>query len=300
VSTQHDIPISVAAIQIELRSPLPAAALGIVQRLGPFFGRVPQPVARIALRWEESPDMPTPRGTLIYDPGSVWRMHRAGNEFDAAITYHDGQQPVQSHSLLRANAAWDDATLIEHRWVPAGRPSGSAWQSTLNVGAGELLLRTAIVGTDGLILHASGIDDHGSGIVFVGHSGAGKSTQIELWADEPGVVAMNDDRIAVRVGAHTTMCYGTPWGGAANIARNHAAPLRAIVLLEQAPENRLEPLTPATAAPLLVARAFLPYWDTALLRRALATLDKISACVPLFRLRCRPEKRVIALLRAAL
>ena len=148
-----------------------------------------------------------------------------------------------------------------------GRPDAdrtayrSAWQSLLNIGAGELILRTAILFTGGLVFHASGLDDNGKGIVFVGHSGAGKSTQVGLWSQEPGVIAMNDDRIAVRVEANGAMCYGTPWGGTADIARNHAAPLSALIVLEQAPENAIQPLAPAAAASLLTARAFLPYWD---------------------------------------
>ena len=296
----HSIPILIAEMAIELRSPLSAAELGIEERLGPFFGEAPHPVSRVALRWEESADAPEPRGTLIYDPGSIWRMYRDGSEFNAAITYHDENDPVQTHSVLRANAAWNDLTLIEQRSVPSYNPRGTAWQSVLNVGAGELLFRTAILFTDGLVFHASGIDDHGKGIVFVGHSGAGKSTQACLWTEEKGVIAMNDDRVAVRVNADTAMCYGTPWGGTANIARNHAAPLRAIILLEQAPENKMEQLAPAEAAPLLLARTFLPYWDAPLVQRALANLNTILARTPLFRLRCRPEKAVIPLVRAAL
>ena len=161
-------------------------------------------------------------------------------------------------------------------------------------------IERAMLFTDGLVFHASGIDDHGHGLVFVGHSGAGKSTQACLWTEEPGVIAMNDDRVAVRVNAQTAMCYGTPWGGTANIARNHAAPLRAIILLEQAPENNIERLTPAVAAPLLLARTFLPYWDALLMQRALANLNTMLARTPFFRLRCRPEKAVIPLVRAAL
>jgi hypothetical protein len=300
MAAHHNIPISIADIVIELRSPLSAAALGIAQRLGPFFGRTPRPVARVVLHWEESMDVPVARGTLIYDPGSIWRMYHDGAAFSAAITYHDDNQPAQMHSVLRANAAWNDVTLTEQRSIPAGRPGDAAWMSALNIGAGELLLRTAILFTDGLVLHASGIDDHGQGIVFVGHSGAGKSTQACLWTQEPGVIAMNDDRIAVRVNAQAATCHGTPWGGTADIARNHAAPLRAIILLEQAPENRIEQLAPAVAAPLLLARTFLPYWDAPLLHRALANLNMILARTPFFRLRCRPEKAVIPLVRAAL
>jgi hypothetical protein len=121
-----------------------------------------------------------------------------------------------------------------------------------------------------------------------------------LWSQEPGVIAMNDDRIAVRVEAGGARCYGTPWGGTADIARNHQAPLSALILLEQASENDIQPLSPSASAPLLLAGAFLPYWDRALMQRAMANLNALLSRVPVYRLRCRPEPEVISLMRSVL
>jgi hypothetical protein len=289
----HDISITIANMLIELTSPLSAAELGIEGRLGQFVGAAEKPLARVALRWEESAVPPVPRGALIYDPGSIWKMHRAEPDYYAALTYQSAGQASQAQSVLRANSAWDDLTLTEQR-------NGPSWQSLLHIGAGELILRTAILFTGGLVFHSSGLDDNGRGIVFIGHSGAGKSTQVGLWIQEPGVIAMNDDRIAVRVKDNGAMCYGTPWGGTSDIARNHAAPLRALIVLEQAPENAIEPIAPAVAASLLTARAFLPYWNSALMQRAMSNLNTILAHVPVYRLRCRPEKAVIPLVRSIL
>jgi hypothetical protein len=289
----HEIPITIADILIELRSPLSAAELAIEQRLGGFFGASANPVDRVSLCWKESAGPLFPRGELIYDPGSIWRMYSASEGYYAAISYIEQDAMAGLQGLLRANAAWDELTLEERR-------SGTGWRSLLELGAGELLLRSRILLTGGLVFHASGIDDNGRGIVFVGHSGAGKSTQACMWSELPGVVAMNDDRIAVRSNAGGATCYGTPWGGTADIARNHQAPLSAIILLEQASENEILRISPPDAAPLLLTRAFLPYWDQALMRRALANLDALLARVPVYRLRCRPEPEVISMVRSVL
>jgi hypothetical protein len=293
MASPHRISIGIGDLLIELSSPLSAAELGINDRLGGFFGAPEKPLARVALRWEESFGPPTPCGDLVYDPGSIWKMYRSGQDCCAALTYRSEGLATQTQGVLCANPSWDNLTLTEQR-------VGADWQSLLNVGAGELLFRTAILFTDGLVFHASGLDDNGKGIVFIGHAGAGKSTQLGQWSDEPGVIAMNDDRIAVRVEAGGPRCYGTPWGGTSNIARNHAAPLAALVLIEQAPENAIEPVLPAAAASLLAARAFLPYWDPALMLRALANLNAILARVPVYRLRCRPERATVPLVRSVL
>jgi len=289
----HNIAVTIAGILVNVRSSLSAAELGIEERLGPFFGVPRSPLCRVSLLWQESAGAPVPQGELIYDPGSIWRMYRAGEEYYAAMSYADKDATASAQGVLRADAGWDDFTLTEQR-------TGPEWRSLLNIGAGELLLRTKILLTGGLVFHASGIDDNGRGIVFVGHSGAGKSTQTDLWSHVPGAVAMNDDRIAVRSTGKEAICYGTPWGGTANIARNHRAPVSVIILLEQAPENDIRQLTPSAAAPMLLTRTFLPYWDRTLMQRAMANLDALLAHVPVYRLRCRPEPEAVSLVRSVL
>lgn len=289
MSQMHNISITIADIQIEVQSPLSVADLGIEDRLEPFFGMLDKPIARISLIWEENQCAPVPPiSDLVYDPGSIWRMYRSEEAFYAAISY-----PNVGAGVLRANAAWDDLTLTEQR-------IGATWQSLLNVGASELLLRTKIILTDGLVFHASGIDDNGQGIVFIGHSGAGKSTQLGLWNHMPGVIAINDDRIAVRVNANGAICYGTPWSGTVETASNHQAPLSALILLEQASENDIIRLNPSAAAPLVLARAFLPYWDGALMQRAMANLNTLLERAPVYLLRCRPDPAVVSLVRSVL
>jgi len=292
-SPEHCIAITIAEILFEVQSPLSAVELGIAEKFASFLGVPENPLARVALRWRESNNAPAPCGELIYNPGSIWKMYRDGEHFYAAMTYGDDKSKPHTQGVLRANAIWDDLELTEQH-------TGTKRHSLLNFGAGELLFRTKILLTDGLVFHASGLDDHGRGIVFVGHSGAGKSTQLDFWSVDPGVVAMNDDRIAVRPNAQGATCYGTPWGGSSNVACNHAAPLSALVLLEQAPHNEITRITPEVAASLLVPRMFLPYWDQLLMQRALANLNTLLARVPVYHLRCRPEPAVIELVRSVL
>ena len=288
MNNQQKIDINIADLLIHLESPLSVAELGMERRFGPFLDGLANPSARLSLRWEESKSPPAPCGDLIYDPGSIFRIYRAGQVFCADIRY-----PGLGPAVLRANALWDDLTLTEQR-------SGRDWASLLNIGAGELVMRMGVLVTDGLVFHASAIDDHGRGLVFVGHSGEGKSTQVGLWSRAADVIAMSDDRVTVRVGPRGPMCYGTPWGGIGLIARNHHAPLSALILLEQTPENEIQRLTPSAAAPSLLARTFLPYWDRALMERAMANLETLLARVPVYRLRCRPEPEVIPLVRSVL
>ena len=268
--------------------------MGIAERLGPFLTAPLHPAARTVICWSEGDPPAALPGDPIFDPGSIWRMYcnADGTIYTALISY-PGEDGRSRQAMLTTNAAWDDIVLTERR-------DGPAWRSLVAFGVGEIIFRTRVIFADGLVFHASGIDDNGKGIVFVGHSGAGKSTQVGLWSKFPGVTAMNDDRIAVRVKNGNAVAYGTPWGGTANIARNHRAPLAAIVVLEQATENEIHPVQQSAAAPLLLPRTFLPYWDQALMCQAIDILGRLLDCVPVYRLRCQPEPDVIPLVRSIL
>jgi hypothetical protein len=283
----------IAGMQIELQSSIAAAAMGIEERLGPFFSNGAGGTIDSIIRWTEGA-ADTVSGRLIYDPGDIWRMyHDEGAQAYHARIEYPGPAEQRTRALLAANATWSDLSLVEMR-------SGTSWRSLLAVGAGELIVRTRILFRQGIVFHSSGIDDNGRGILFVGHSGAGKSTQASLWAGVPGVCAMNDDRIAVRLDGPRAIAYGLPWGGTEEIARNHQAPLSAVFVLEQAPENAVRRLTTSSSVPLLLPRAFLPYWDEDLLDLALQTINALVDRVPIYALQCRPDLSVVPVVRSVL
>lgn len=288
--------LHIAGIEFEIHGVGSLAALDLPARFAEFQTPLEAPCLHTDVVLRDADPAAVPVGEKVFDPGSVWRVYRHPYEADGwaiCVGYpqENGLSPVQA--TLHANADWSRVTLTEPAY-------DGVWKSLLGVGVGELLVRARTLFAEGLVFHASCIDDNGSGIMFVGHSGAGKSTQALLWTQQSGVIAMNDDRIVVRTTEQGAMAYGTPWGGTADIACNHRAPLRAIVVLEQAPENALMPLAPADAAAQLLPRSFLPYWDALLMTRAMAQLHRLLGEVPVYRLRCRPEPAVITLVRAAL
>ena len=111
----------------------------------------------------------------------------------------------------------------------------------------------------GLEVHAVGIvDEIGSGHLFLGHSGAGKSTTARLWLNQPGVQILSDDRIILRAHGDKIFMYGTPWHGDAGISSPDCAAVTNIYFLEQYGQNEILPLAPGVAAGELFARSFVP------------------------------------------
>ena len=288
----------IADLTLAVACPLPFEEIGLPGRLSPFGIPPPAHPSNIVIHWEGVRHLsPLPANERIYDPKHVWRMFkgRDGYETLVDIDYASRWNTRPPRARLEVNNTWEKALLLE-RMVTRNQQ----FSTILPVGPSELMIRTRIIFNGGLVFHACGLDDNGRGLLMAGRAGAGKSTQGLLWAREDGVVALSDDRVAVRLNTDGVTIYGTPWGGTANIARSHQVPLSAILLLEKARENELVPLSPAESVPLLAARAFLPYWNSELLARAFDVLDRLLAQIPVYRLRCSPEPAVIPLVRSVL
>ena len=165
----------------------------------------------------------------------------------------------------------------------------------------ELLMIHRLSRGDGAEIHGCGvISPDGKGRLFVGHSGAGKSTASRLWLNQPGVRVLSDDRIIVRMNDGVPIMSGTPWHGDAGLAEQASTRLHRIYLLEQAPVNQILPLAHANAAAELFARSFVPYHDAIGIANTLDFLAELTATIPVALLRCTADKSAIQeVLRAA-
>jgi hypothetical protein len=120
---------------------------------------------------------------------------------------------------------------------------------------------TALARGRGIIAHAAGIDHHGKGYLFVGHSGHGKSTMARLWKDDARV--LNDDRVAVRRDDSGFCIYGLPWFGELPATSPKGVALEKIFFLRKAAENRSHALSSGAASIMLLKAILMPLWDKA-------------------------------------
>lgn len=150
-----------------------------------------------------------------------------------------------------------------------------------------------------LIFHASYIGWNDKGILFTAPSGTGKSTQAELWRRCRGAEVLNGDKAGVRLDGVPT-AHGVPFSGTSGICHNVSLPLRAVVVLSQAPENTIRRLPPSQAVAALCPNVFADSavgeeWTT-----ALHLLLDLAASVPVYALACTPDERAVAALEQAL
>lgn len=144
-----------------------------------------------------------------------------------------------------------------------------------------------IIDKGGFFLHCSCLKYKDEAIIFTAPSGTGKSTHSALWRRHFGddVVMINDDKPLVREKDGRFYIYGTPWNGKHSIGNNTSAPIRSVVFLSQAPENKATPISPIDAMALLLQQTVLPS-NKAELSKLLDMLGRLVENIPMYRLGC--------------
>jgi len=157
----------------------------------------------------------------------------------------------------------------------------------------ELLMVHTLAEGKGAIIHACGISLNGKGILFVGESGAGKSTMAKMWDQETGVDVLSDDRNIVRKKGDQFWTFGTPWHGEAKFASPESVILERIFFLRHGKENAINEIKGSHPVSLFLTTSFPPYWDSDGMVYTLEMLTDLTAQVPCQELTFRPDRSTI-------
>ena len=153
---------------------------------------------------------------------------------------------------------------------------------------------------DTLLMHASAVSCGGKAVVFTAPSGTGKTTQAELWAKYKGAQILNGDKVFLKRDADAIHAWGSPWKGSSAYAENAGAPLRAIVVLQQAEENSIQKLEGFDVLESVIPHVFFPSWDQNCEQAVLTCLDQVLGETEVYLLKCRPDEAAVELLASAL
>ena len=140
-----------------------------------------------------------------------------------------------------------------------------------------------------ILIHASGVNHSGSGYLFSGVSGKGKTTLAKLW-DKAGGKVIHDDRLIIRNIAGYYKMFNTPVYSNDEPA---ASPLTKIYIIEHGKENRLVPVCGASAVSRVMANCIQHNWNPEIIARLLGTVSMMCDCLPVVNLFFRPDKSVI-------
>ncbi len=147
-----------------------------------------------------------------------------------------------------------------------------------------LSARLALLGT--VLMHGALVDAPTvGGVLFIGASGVGKSTQAELWRERSGGQILNGDRVLVHMEpsrAHA-VGYGSPWAGSSPYRVCREACIVLAVELTRARKGMVRRLSAEEAAVAWLGRTLIPGWNAAMSAMSAAaaeTVLRLASLVP--------------------
>lgn len=142
-----------------------------------------------------------------------------------------------------------------------------------------------------VLIHASVVMDDQYGYAFLGKSGTGKSTHSRLWIKyNNGFKLLNDDNPAIRIVNGRVFVYGSPWSGKTPCYINDMRPLKGLVRLKQAPDNRIERRKNKEALLSLLPSCSAIRWNLTLYSTLVNTLIELINLVQIGELECLPDE----------
>lgn len=245
--------------------PAPATAPDVEACLSPD-------TLRLGAQWKEL--------TISINDLGVARLLSDGTSYAVALS----AAPGQGESLMTFADDFRSATLYV---APTNPHLAFLIDSMIRI-----LMSQAIVTFGGFMLHSSAIVAEGEGAaLFMGVSGAGKSTHTRLWRETfDDVELLNDDLPIIRLMADgSRRVFGSPWSGKTPCWRNASAPLRAFVRIEKAPENEYRSLADVEALISILPGVSVITACRRLYDAVSRTLIAILPQVAVGHLRCLPD-----------
>jgi hypothetical protein len=226
--------------------------------------------------------------------GFLGESDQAEIEFDIEIAtapFADREAPVD---VRYSQGRWSLTRGDFHaEWKPEAR---SGWiRQTANPYSIDAVLRIVhtlvLAKQGGFLMHSASAIRNGKAFLFAGVSGAGKTTISRL--APPDATLLTDEISYVRKQDAGYVAFGTPFTGElAKLGENVSAPLEALYLLAQGPENRIDPIEPAEAARGLLANVLFFAEDEELVQSIFHSAFEFVSRVPVSRLTFVPDARV--------
>ncbi|MFC2172870.1 hypothetical protein ACFLU6_09595 [Acidobacteriota bacterium] len=280
----------VAGISFAVTSDDPALNLRPDQTVLPFVENIDNPDIHIKARREDL--VVENRGNLLFDSGSLWKLYQANGS--RVFWFHSpslGTKPYKMASFTKDFKRGE--VFLDRSYFAPNRPA-----DPLEYPLDELIMVNLLARGRGAEIHSFGVvDDRGQGHLFVGQSGAGKSTMARIWDSKNVGRLLSDDRIILRRIDDTVWMYGTPWHGEAGYASSERAPLKNIYFLRQWEKNELVPLQPAETVGRLFGCSFPPFHDRKGLKFTIDFLEDIARSITCAEFRFVPDESALDILR---
>jgi len=222
---------------------------------------------------------------LIYQKGDTWSY--------LAFTEHDGIKDIHQLAVFTAGYTHGRVFNVSDYRFEIGNLNSLAMFPTDQIWLAQVLLPR-----QAFFIHSCGLVVDGNGLLFVGHSQAGKSTMAKLFSGQAELLC-DDRNIVRRWPQQGWQVHGTWSHGELPQVSAVAAPLRAIFFLEQAQENVVAPIRERMEIrKKLIPCLPRPYVDAKWWESIWPLITSLADEVPAYSLRFDKSGRIVPLVRA--
>jgi hypothetical protein len=226
--------------------------------------------------------------------GFVSEEARTEFDFDVDLVAPESGNRDADVSVKHRSGRWFmERGDFRAEWEPATRKGWIRQSSNpYSIDAVLRIVHTLVLARQGgFLLHSASAIRNGKAFLFAGVSGAGKTTISRL---APADATLLTDEISyVRKQDEDYFAFGTPFTGElAKLGENTSAPLAALYLLAQGPENKIEPVAAPDAARGLLANMLFFAEDQEMVHWAFQAACDFVHRVPVYRLTFAPDARV--------
>lgn len=226
-------------------------------------------------------------GEKIFDSGTIWSLHRRNGKHLFRICYSGGNLTPDRIVILESNFRSGEV------YISNRRSNQSIASDPLLYPLGELLMINLLSQGRGILTHSCALENNGEGMLFVGSSGAGKSTIAGLGINKKGVKILSDDRVIIRKRGDCFFMYGTPWHGDIKAYSSEAIFLEKIFFLRHAKKNTIKKITPVAATSRLIVCSFPTFWDKKGMEFTLKFCSELAQNIPSYELGFVPDESVL-------
>lgn len=194
----------------------------------------------------------------------------------------EGDDP-ELHRFAVFNESHTDGAIY-HPASYADRLKSVGWHSLSLLPTDQIWLAPVLADRQAIMLHSGAVIFNGCGLMFVGHSSAGKSTTMMMLKDRAEILC--DDRNVARRWDDGWRVHGTWSHGDVADVSPASAPLHAILFLEQSTENEIIPMTERKLLwRRLLATLIRPVVTADWWQKELAVIENIVNEVPCYAMR---------------
>jgi hypothetical protein len=196
-----------------------------------------------------------PSRKLKIDTGLTWQLSEIEDEeflYLLSPSPRVGFDPNSLHLFASKDFRKMKMHLGKWKQLPESPWIFNPYEQTIMIHLGQFT-------GDSALMHASAVYHNGKGYLFLGDSGAGKSSIAELCEEKFGKDKIfSDDRVVVRLVDGKWWVFGTPWNGTFPRSRPDGVEIGGMFFLEKSEKNHL--VKPKSPTQRIMPVTFGTWW----------------------------------------